>query len=278
MKGGQCSCMKGYEEVGQECRRVDVGGEKILPFNNGSSMGHPVIISQNCLGYGGTFWNGYGCVCKSGFEYKPLEGKCLPLITDECQEISLDQGLSCQCAEGSCVRNTCVKEICNIMFRCGNGQLDEGEYCDDGNIQNHDGCSSICRVEGNAACFSGTPWICYKLARNIKQVGEISRRGNELTVRFKTTPGFKFESQESAQKFFLFTFPDSSTAPSSITCIQASNDVSLLTCSLLYPVAIPSKTFKIVVSFHHHTFSGELTFVINKEENPFARYLPNYLF
>ena len=67
------------------------------------------------------------CACMKGWAGV---SKCLPLITDDCQEISLDQGLSCQCAEGSCVRNTSVKKICNIMFKCGNGRLDEGEYCD----------------------------------------------------------------------------------------------------------------------------------------------------
>ena len=47
--------------------------------------------------------------------------------------------------------------------RCGNGNLDEGEECDDGcmqgvpnvceEIDNGDGCSSICRIERQ--CFSG---------------------------------------------------------------------------------------------------------------------------
>jgi len=31
---------------------------------------------------------------------------------------------------------------------CGNGEVDPGEQCDDGNTMDHDGCSSTCRVEG----------------------------------------------------------------------------------------------------------------------------------
>lgn len=30
---------------------------------------------------------------------------------------------------------------------CGNGQIDEGEQCDDGNNNNGDGCSSLCKEE-----------------------------------------------------------------------------------------------------------------------------------
>jgi len=30
---------------------------------------------------------------------------------------------------------------------CGNGVLEDGEGCDDGNVVNHDGCSAVCQVE-----------------------------------------------------------------------------------------------------------------------------------
>jgi len=32
-------------------------------------------------------------------------------------------------------------------FACGNGVVDLGEQCDDGNRVNGDGCSSACRIE-----------------------------------------------------------------------------------------------------------------------------------
>lgn len=35
---------------------------------------------------------------------------------------------------------------------CGNGILEKNEECDDGNLENNDGCSSLCRIEGD---FSG---------------------------------------------------------------------------------------------------------------------------
>ncbi|MBQ1267545.1 MAG: DUF4215 domain-containing protein [Proteobacteria bacterium] len=39
---------------------------------------------------------------------------------------------------------------------CGNGQIDEGEQCDDGNNNNGDGCSSLCKEEQKVACGNGT--------------------------------------------------------------------------------------------------------------------------
>jgi len=48
------------------------------------------------------------------------------------------------------------------VFLCGNGQIDGGETCDDGNFTNGDGCSEQCTlecgngiVEGNEACDDG---------------------------------------------------------------------------------------------------------------------------
>ena len=49
---------------------------------------------------------------------------------------------------------------------CGNGQLDPGEECDDGNKNNGDACSSTCRlpvcgnglVEGSEPCDDGDTW------------------------------------------------------------------------------------------------------------------------
>src|SRR5690606_26013207 len=35
---------------------------------------------------------------------------------------------------------------------CGNGELDPGEVCDDGNAEPGDGCSGLCRVEPNFEC------------------------------------------------------------------------------------------------------------------------------
>ena len=43
--------------------------------------------------------------------------------------------------------------------KCGNGVLDDGESCDDGNKNAGDGCSMICQVPAGWTC-TGTPSVC----------------------------------------------------------------------------------------------------------------------
>lgn len=46
-----------------------------------------------------------------------------------------------------------------LKLRCGNGHLDSGEACDDGDLRNGDGCSSTCTVEPGFSC-SSEPSYC----------------------------------------------------------------------------------------------------------------------
>jgi cysteine-rich repeat protein len=43
------------------------------------------------------------------------------------------------------------------MVVCGNGVLDPGEECDDGNVEAGDGCSPICQLEGEDSDGDGVP-------------------------------------------------------------------------------------------------------------------------
>jgi cysteine-rich repeat protein len=47
----------------------------------------------------------------------------------------------------------------NIFATCGNGIVEAGESCDDGNITNGDGCSSTCNVQPGFSCV-GSPSVC----------------------------------------------------------------------------------------------------------------------
>src|SRR3990167_8014597 len=53
------------------------------------------------------------------------------------------------CPEGT--QCAAVQKIC-LLSSCGNGLIDSGEACDDGNITEGDGCSASCR---NEACGNG---------------------------------------------------------------------------------------------------------------------------
>lgn len=66
------------------------------------------------------------------------------------------------CGQASCGECNTGYE-CNTGFQCvlscGDGNLDVGETCDDGNTANSDGCSSTCATELGYTC-SGTPSSC----------------------------------------------------------------------------------------------------------------------
>ena len=56
-----------------------------------------------------------------------------------------------ECASGVCDMNE-VPPICEPAGSCGNGVIDAGESCDDGNLMTGDGCSSVCLLEDGEPC------------------------------------------------------------------------------------------------------------------------------
>ncbi len=66
--------------------------------------------------------------------------------------------------------------------KCGNGVLDPGEQCDDGNSDNGDGCSRICQIENNYECPTpGQPCVnMAKCGNGILTSDEICDDGNTL--------------------------------------------------------------------------------------------------
>jgi len=64
--------------------------------------------------------------------------------------------------------STYSNKICcaaNLASSCGNGEIDVGEACDDGNLINGDGCSTTCTIESTFEC-SGEPSDCNKICGN----------------------------------------------------------------------------------------------------------------
>jgi len=70
----------------------------------------------------------------------------------KCGDGELDEGE--QCDDGNTVGGDGCSAICTIEPPCGNGMKDEGEECDDGNNVDGDGCSAICTIE--PFCGDGT--------------------------------------------------------------------------------------------------------------------------
>ncbi len=60
-------------------------------------------------------------------------------------ELRLDCGEECEPGVGGATQDTCTPQ-CRRIPSCGDGFLDPGEECDDGNRAGCDGCSSTCRA------------------------------------------------------------------------------------------------------------------------------------
>jgi cysteine-rich repeat protein len=57
-----------------------------------------------------------------------------------------------------------VNASSTINATCGNGIIEQGETCDDGNTLNGDGCSITCQIESGWTC-SGEPSVCSKISQ-----------------------------------------------------------------------------------------------------------------
>ncbi len=71
--------------------------------------------------------------------------------TRTCGNGTIDPGE--QCDDGNTMSHDGCSETCTIESFCGNGIVEPGEECDDGNIDNDDGCSRECQVE--TGCGNG---------------------------------------------------------------------------------------------------------------------------
>ncbi len=63
----------------------------------------------------------------------------------DCKRV--EPGYTCPNSAG--VGGACMM---SAVDRCGDGKLSYGEYCDDGNTNNNDGCSSLCKVDTGYTC------------------------------------------------------------------------------------------------------------------------------
>jgi len=121
----------------------------------------------------GVFCNGvdvcHGGACTHAGDPCVRGGEC----SGECNEPSrtcdtVPDGTQCAGSDPNACMNACVAGACMATSPvtasrcCGNGLLDPGEQCDDGNATNGDGCSSTCSVEpgSNNCCAAATTAGC----------------------------------------------------------------------------------------------------------------------
>ena len=86
----------------------------------------PANLPTGCTGPNGLF-NGDGTGCSKTCTIEPI----------------------CRGTTGTGATHACAAS-------CGNGNLETGEECDDGNLVDGDGCSSTCKIEGGFTCTTQT--------------------------------------------------------------------------------------------------------------------------
>lgn len=84
-----------------------------------------------------------GSYCPSGTVCDEANGGCRSVAG--CGDGTVDDGEVCD--DGNQISGDGCAADCMTDERCGNGIIDPGELCDDGNLLSHDGCSSACATE-----------------------------------------------------------------------------------------------------------------------------------
>lgn len=114
---------------------------------------------------------------------------------------------------------------------CGNGAVEAGEECDDGNGASNDGCSSSCQAEG-LGCQSA---IQVGLAVGQQQTFELSNAGGSLASTCETEgPGRSFEVTASTAGFLTATVLREGTAFDSVLTLRSSCATSAILCEDAY--------------------------------------------
>jgi fibro-slime domain-containing protein len=171
--GDGCSADCKTIEPGWECR---VPGKKCVPLcGDGLLTGTEQCDDGNAMAGDGCSST---CLVEAGSSCvnTPLPSKCTKSV---CGNAVVEAGENCDKGDATMMFNgkpgenglffgdgtgcskTCTNEpkcrdasgvtgACSTA--CGDGNIDEGEDCDDGNGVDHDGCSHDCKVEGGFTC------------------------------------------------------------------------------------------------------------------------------
>jgi len=165
----KCQCQKNADcavyEDGNLCNGTFFCDKNDSPYTCKVDPGSVVQCNENL----NTFCSVQQCL--------PANGICVAVDQNEGESCDDDDGctLEDECESGSCVGIPCSQlgMSCDggecVEHLCGDGHLDPGEDCDDGNKADGDGCSSECKLESMAlvpagyfwmGCNSDTDWEC----------------------------------------------------------------------------------------------------------------------
>lgn len=161
-----------YQEIENKNRIVSCGDSRIKETLTCIEQ----CIPNTCSGLSyvcGEFSDGCGgaisCGSCTGEDVCDSVGQCVPLAecTDTCSSFGYQCGnqticgteTDCSAEVGGCDAGFVCGSIGQCESLCGNGVIDSGEVCDDGNTANGDGCSNTCTIEIGFFCEE-QPSIC----------------------------------------------------------------------------------------------------------------------
>lgn len=152
-----CQCIAGFTRVNSVCNFCVTGNPNCYILTRQYCRNDFILLSGSCVACSSISvsnkTNTSCTVCSLGYVYN---------------------GSACVCP------TTVVNQTC-LAASCGNKRIDTGETCDDGNVINGDGCSSLCIIEMNFYC-SGLPSLCMRtiLGNGIVTGGEECDDGNTI--------------------------------------------------------------------------------------------------
>ncbi|MBI5765845.1 DUF4215 domain-containing protein, partial [Candidatus Falkowbacteria bacterium] len=155
----------GYDEIILTCNNIEVDKVEYddgatFPDPNGASM---VLASPNLDNNNGHNWCASFSVFGAGDKGTPGSQNDSCACAPVCGNGVVETGETCDDGQ-----NNGVDGLGNLTWSgqsaaiCGNGVVETGETCDDGNSTNGDGCNSVCQVEPPSA-------VC---GNSIKESGE----------------------------------------------------------------------------------------------------------
>ncbi len=150
-------------------------GLRLTVSDGGSPAEGPLDVSWACqdpvtgeVSSLGTSWVGQDAICG-----QMLSGSVCDLRVDgqTIYDVEVDNGCVCGWTDESCAL---VEVDVTASAVCGNGVVESGEECDDGNTMDGDGCDATCHVEAAACpCFSAADLeAAYKTATSYPDPGE----------------------------------------------------------------------------------------------------------